>query len=76
MSILKLLFLALFFPLSLFAQPVPRANLSPTEASKLAALMCRELPNVGSILENQIKVSETAPAIPPQEPIVDRKSVV
>lgn len=69
-DITGLLFLALFLSQSLSAQPIPRANLSPTEAKNLAELMCRQLPNVGSMLETQIKVSETAPAIPPQEPIV------
>lgn len=65
--------LLLLFPPDavLFAQPSPQASLSPTEARKLAALMCGQLPNVGTILEYVRGESPrgTAPA-PPQEPIV------
>src|SRR5271157_6476633 len=53
----------------LFAQPAPRAELGPTEGRNLAELMCRQLPNVGTILENVvIQGPSTVPPPPPQEP--------
>lgn len=54
---------------SLLAQSAPRAELSPTEAKNLAELMCRQLPNVGTMLENvTAQGPSTVPPPPPQEP--------
>jgi hypothetical protein len=48
----KLLLLQFFLlPTFLFAQPEPAARLDSAEARKLAELMCRQLPNVTTILE-------------------------
>jgi hypothetical protein len=54
----------------LFAQPGPRAELSPTEAKNLAELMCRQIPNVATLLENHIILpsTELPPPPPPEEP--------
>src|SRR5215467_8933318 len=53
-----------------FPQPTSRPSISAVEAKGLAELMCRQLPNVGTILENTIHISSAAPAPPPQEPAV------
>ena len=58
----------------LVAQPAPRAELSPTKAKNLAELMCRQLPNVATLIENRIILpsAELPPPPPPQEPeIID-----
>jgi hypothetical protein len=48
----KLLLLQFFLlPTFLFAQPEPAARLDSAEARNLAELMCRQLPNVTTILE-------------------------
>jgi len=54
----------------LFAQPASRLIFGATQAKDLAELMCRQLPNVGSILENLGYLSTAVPAPPPQEPMV------
>lgn len=67
--LLLILFSLLSFPL--FAQAVPRPKLSPTQAKSLAEMMCRQLPNVGTILETiQGHPPEANPAPPPQEPMI------
>jgi hypothetical protein len=63
MTFLKVSFLTLFLFLSLarlFAEPVPAGNLNSAKARKLADLMCRQLPNVATILET-IQVPSNAP---------------
>jgi hypothetical protein len=63
MALVKVSFLTLFLFLSQarpFAEPVPAGNLSAAKARKLADLMCRQLPNVATILET-IQVPSNAP---------------
>jgi hypothetical protein len=75
MIVLKVLFLTLSLSLTrLFAEPAPPGNLNEAEARKLAELMCRQLPNVATILET-IRVPTNAqnntiePATEP--PVID-----
>jgi hypothetical protein len=69
---IRQLLLALFLShvTGLPAQPASRPKLTPRQAEELSALMCRQLPNIGTILENKVEIPSTAPAGPPQEPIV------
>lgn len=66
------LFLALFLSQAtgLMAQPAPRPKLTPTQAQQLSALMCRQLPNIATILEYKAEISAPLHAAPPQEPMV------
>ena len=53
-------------------QPAHPAELDPNQATKLAKLMCRQLPNVATILEIvQVQAPDVAQVpVSPQEPIV------
>lgn len=72
MQIRKQLLLVLFLlkAIGLFAQAAARPELSTTEAKRLAEMMCRQLPNVGTILAVRMGLPEAAPPPPPQEPTV------
>jgi hypothetical protein len=66
-----LLVLSLLTVNDLSAQSLPRPKLNPTQAKVLAELMCRQLPNVGTILESiQGPVPGGSPAPPNQEPMI------
>lgn len=70
---IRLLLLTLFFffqVTGLLAQQSPRPKLTLRQAGELSALMCRQLPNIGTIVENKVEVSGTLPPEPPQEPMV------
>lgn len=55
----------------LFAQSAPQPKLDPTQAKNLAELMCRQLPNVGTILSMiETEASEGLPTPPTQEPTI------
>jgi hypothetical protein len=55
----------------LFAQPAPQPKLDATRARNLAELMCRQLPNVGTILEMIHAEAPGGPPTPPtQEPTI------
>lgn len=54
-----------------FAQAAPRPKLSPTQAKTLAEMMCRQLPNVGTIIPIlKTKAPAGTPAPPEQEPAI------
>jgi hypothetical protein len=65
-----LIFIFLLRATELFAQPASQPVFTAVQAKNVAELMCRQLPNVGTILENRVEVSTTAPPPPPQEPMV------
>lgn len=75
-TIVRALFLLLFCLQLATTTPAqqtpPRAELDPTQATKLAELMCHQLPNVGTILEIvRIQTPNGGPAqAQPQEPFV------
>jgi hypothetical protein len=55
----------------LLGQPAPQPKLDATQAKSLSDLMCRQLPNVGTILEMIQTEMPGAPSVPlAQEPIV------
>lgn len=55
----------------LFAQPAPQPKLDATQAKKLAELMCRQLPNVATILSMiQTEAPGSLPTPPTQEPTI------
>jgi hypothetical protein len=63
--------LSLLTVVRLFAQATAQPKLDATQAKDLAELMCRQLPNVGTILETiRIDAPGGPPAPPPQEPMV------
>jgi hypothetical protein len=71
-AIFLLLFCLLLATTTPAQQTSPRPELDPTEATKLAELMCRQLPNVGTILE-VVRIQTPngpAPAAPSHEPMV------
>jgi hypothetical protein len=75
MTVFKLLLLPFFLsPTFLFAQPAPAASLNSAEARKLAELMCRQLPNVTTILEiiqAPSNVTNNSNVSAPEPPVID-----
>jgi hypothetical protein len=73
MTVLKLLFLPFFLlPTFLFAEPA--GSLNSAEARKLAELMCRQLPNVTTILEiiqSPSRATNNSMVSAPEPPVVD-----
>jgi hypothetical protein len=65
-----LAFVLFLQPAQTLAQPAPRPIIGAAEAKSLAELMCRQLPNIGTILENTVQISSTVPSAPPQEATV------
>jgi hypothetical protein len=66
-----LLILVLLNAFGCLAQPAPRPELSSAEARELAQMLCRQLPNVSTIIPSvRIEGQETSPPPPPQEPMV------
>ena len=75
LTVLKLLFLPFFLlPTLLFAQPAPAGSLNSAEARKLAEFMCRQLPNVTTILEiiqSPTNATNSSMVSGPEPPVID-----